>query len=511
MLVSEMAVDHDSTLLDSSSSKKDAHVSSSEELAALDLQLSDLISSASSSPSSLSTSLESALALEKKARLSADLAPTKRCALAILEMCFNAKDWSLLMEHVVLLSKRRAQLKQVVASMIQKVMNEYLQKTPNLETKIKLIECLNGVAAGKIFVEMERARLTLQLARIHEEQGKIKEAGEVLQEVAVETFGAMAKTEKIAFILEQVRLALDRQDYVRAQILSRKVSHRAFADADESKDAEGKKKLSSVVQPPAEGTPSLLELKGRYHKLMIRYYMHDDEYLEACRQYQSLYEDARKAVSKGDEANADTMETDADAETYLPYLQRVCWLVCLSTSGPMQKSLLEQTRTDKAVRDMLPAHHELLTAFGNAEVIGWPELDAKISKALEKEIDVFGAKGSDVRERRVGHLKQRVTEPGILVIAKYYRRITPTRVGELLGLSASDAEKRICTMVNEGHIACKIDRVVGVVDFATAKGESPAAVLDSYAASVRDVVGLVERSSHQISREMQRHGLASKA
>ena len=33
--------------------------------------------------------------------------------------------------------------------------------------------------------------------------------------VAQETYGAMAKTEKIAFILEQVRLCLDRGDYVR--------------------------------------------------------------------------------------------------------------------------------------------------------------------------------------------------------------------------------------------------------------------------------------------------------
>lgn len=32
-----------------------------------------------------------------------------------------------------------------------------------------------------------------------------------------ETFGAMAKTEKIAYILEQVRLCLDRKDFVRAQ------------------------------------------------------------------------------------------------------------------------------------------------------------------------------------------------------------------------------------------------------------------------------------------------------
>ena len=43
-----------------------------------------------------------------------------------------------------------------------------------------------------------------------------------------ETFGAMAKTEKIAFILEQVRLCLAKDDFIRAQILARKISPRAF-------------------------------------------------------------------------------------------------------------------------------------------------------------------------------------------------------------------------------------------------------------------------------------------
>ena len=118
-----------------------------------------------------------------------------------------AKDWNALMENVTLLAKRRAQLKQVITNMVQQAMG-YLESTPDLATKVKVIETLNSVSAGKIFVEIERARLTLQLARIHESQGKVKEAGEVLQEVAVETFGAMAKTEKIAFILEQVRLAV---------------------------------------------------------------------------------------------------------------------------------------------------------------------------------------------------------------------------------------------------------------------------------------------------------------
>lgn len=36
--------------------------------------------------------------------------------------------------------------------------------------------------------------------------------------VPQETFGAMAKSEKVAYILEQVRLCLERKDYVRAQV-----------------------------------------------------------------------------------------------------------------------------------------------------------------------------------------------------------------------------------------------------------------------------------------------------
>ena len=44
-----------------------------------------------------------------------------------------------------------------------------------------------------------------------------------MQEIAVETFGAMHRSEKIAYVLEQMRLCMDNNDFTRAQILSRKV------------------------------------------------------------------------------------------------------------------------------------------------------------------------------------------------------------------------------------------------------------------------------------------------
>ena len=47
------------------------------------------------------------------------------------------------------------------------------------------IEAETGLLAAQIFVEIERARLTKQLAKLKEEEGKVDEAAEILQEVAV--------------------------------------------------------------------------------------------------------------------------------------------------------------------------------------------------------------------------------------------------------------------------------------------------------------------------------------
>ena len=103
----------------------------------------------------------------------------------------------------------------------------------------------------QIFLEVERARLTRMLARIAEDRGKPQEAADIMQEVAVETYGALSKEEKVAFVLEQVRLVLDRGDFARAQILSKKVNPRTFAAADGDKAP----KRDSTIAPPEEVRP----------------------------------------------------------------------------------------------------------------------------------------------------------------------------------------------------------------------------------------------------------------
>ena len=101
--------------------------------------------------------------------------------------------------------------------------SEFLDSVESQEKQVELIKTLQSVTEGKLFVEIDRARLTKRLARIYEQDGKVGDAADAMQEIAVETFGAMHRSEKIAYVLEQMRLCMDNSDFTRAQILGRKV------------------------------------------------------------------------------------------------------------------------------------------------------------------------------------------------------------------------------------------------------------------------------------------------
>ncbi|KAL4330306.1 hypothetical protein HN51_036991 [Arachis hypogaea] len=434
----------------------------------------------------LDASIEQLLNVEKQMRLAGDVAGTRKAVTDILQLCFEARAWKTLNDQIVVLSKRRGQLKQAVTAMVQQAM-QFIDKTPDIETRIELIKTLNSVSAGKIYVEIERARLIKKLAKIKEEQGLIAEAADLMQEIAVETFGAMAKTEKIAFILEQVRLCLDRQDYVRAQILSRKISPRVF-DVDPSKEKKKPKEGDNVVEEAPADIPSLLELKRIYYELMIRYYSHNNDYLEICRCYKAIYE------------IPSVKENPAD---WTPILRKICWYLVLAPHDPMQSSLLNSTLEDKNLSE-IPSFKQLLKQLVTMEVIQWNTLWETYKNDFENE----NISGSSLGEKAAEDLKQRIIEHNILVVSKYYARITLKRLAELLCLSVQEAEKHLSDMVVSKALIAKIDRPMGIVCFQTEKDSND--ILNSWAANLEKLLDLVEKSCHQIHKETMVHKAALK-
>ncbi|KAI5060109.1 hypothetical protein GOP47_0024529 [Adiantum capillus-veneris] len=436
----------------------------------------------------LGLAIEALLNSEKQMRLAADITGTRKVVLAIVQLCRETNSWKQLNEQIVLISKRRAQLKQAVSAMVKQCM-QYIDETPDLETRIELIKTLNTVSAGKIYVELERARLVRRLAKIKEDQGLIAEAADLMQEIAVETFGAMAKTEKIAFILEQVRLCLDRNDYMRAQILARKISPRVFV-ADTGKEKKKPKEGEAIIEEAPPEIPSLLELKRIYYELMIRYYSHNNDYLEICRSFQAIY---------------DTPTVKEDTSQSIPILRKICWYLVLSPHDPMQSSLLNSTLEDKKLID-LPQFRALLKHFVTMEVIQWDSFWSVYESEFNMESSLTG--GALV-PKAFEDLRQRVIEHNILVISKYYARIRLQRFAELLNLSLQETEKHLSEMVVSKALIAKVDRPAGIVSFQTVKDSNE--TLNSWAVNIERLLDLVEKSCHQIHRETMVHRVTLKA
>lgn len=178
--------------------------------------------------------------------------------------------------------------------MVQTVMT-FIDDTPDLDTKLTVIETLRTVTEGKIFVEVERARVTKILSDIKKQQGDLKAAADILCELQVETFGSMERREKTEFILAQVALCIENNDWTQAGILSRKISTRYLArkpkKTPEQLEKEKKareEKLKRGEEVPEEKEDDTTDLKLRYYEQQILLAKHEGKYLEACKHYRQV-------------------------------------------------------------------------------------------------------------------------------------------------------------------------------------------------------------------------------
>lgn len=183
--------------------------------------------------------------------------------MAIIQLCFQKKDWARINSSLQIINKRRAQSKHAIAAIVTEAMT-YLDSTPSEEEKVALITTLKDVCEAKIYVEGESARLHLMLAMIYEANGNIVKACEEIQDVHVETYGSLSREEKADYILHQVRLNLVNNDFVRACIHSRKMNRKMLEEAD------------------------FAMTKKRFFELMVEYHFHEREILEVAKSFQKV-------------------------------------------------------------------------------------------------------------------------------------------------------------------------------------------------------------------------------
>ncbi|XP_018645855.1 proteasome regulatory subunit-related [Schistosoma mansoni] len=411
------------------------------------------------------SAVEQCVSLEKQTRTASDAISTGRLLEAIVEILAESSQWSRLNEHLILMTKKHGQMKQSVSKMVQKAM-EYLDKTPSEPVKLELIEALRNVTEGKIYVETERARLTKELARIKESHGDIEGAAAVLQDLQVETFGSMEKKEKVEFMLEQMRLCLAKKDFIRTQIISNKISTKFFADAENE------------------------DLKLKFYNLMINLNAHDSLYLNISKNYWEIYNS--KSVQE-------------DEQKRLLVLRHVIIYLLLSPYDNEQHDLMCRR---KLVKDMekIQIYFDMLKAFTTQELLKWDEFSKLYEHALRTETDVFSKKTDESEcETRWRDLHLRVIEHNIRVISEYYTRIRLHRLSQLLDLDIDKTEEYLSKLVVNKTIYAKIDRLEGVVHFIAKK--MPTEVLNDWSYNTRNLMALINQTTHLINKERMIHGV----
>lgn len=409
--------------------------------------------------------IDKLMGLERANRGAGAAPETAAVCVNIIRILHNKKDWSAISEYAVLISKRRAQLKAAVQKTVQEIMS-YLDETDE-KTKLVLLETLRDVTAGKIFVELERARLTRILAKIKEDKGDLDSAATIMQETQVETFGGMERREKFDFILEQVRLCMEKNDFIRGAIIAKKIMPRQL-----NKD-------------------ELIDIKLRYYSQMIRIHTHNGDYMEICRAYLEMYE-----------ACKNTGDRDWKRE-----LQLATLLVILSPKDSMQTDLLHKIQALKALEEMR-TYADLLKLFSTDELIRWPTLMEQYKAELSSIAELAKADVKDEDLKWNAALQERVIEHNLRVMSKYYSRIRMQRLAQLLDLSEEDTERKLAAMVSDKKaLWAKIDRPAKIVSFAKPKDAD--AVLNGWATNVSSLLEIVEKTCHLVHRETMVHKMAS--
>lgn len=150
----------------------------------------------------------------------------------------------------------------------------------------------------------------------------------------------------------------------------------------------------------------------------------------------------------------------------------------------------------------LTDHKDLLEAVLRQEVSGVAGMLSRHGAEMDAEADIFGGEDGAVRRE---DFKKRITEHNIMVVAKYYSRLSLDRLAIVLGLSKDEAEESLAGLVIKQAVAAKIDRPAGIVCFTPSQG--PVQVLDHWAESISKLLGLVETTCQKIQKESMQHNV----
>ncbi|EMG47877.1 RPN5 26S proteasome regulatory subunit RPN5 [Candida maltosa Xu316] len=425
--------------------------------------------------------LDKYLVLEKQTRQSSDLASSKRVLSKIVSTLVENNDWEYLNDLITILSKKHGQLKSSIQAFVKDVIDNLDKLDENnkqqLELKMKLIETIRTVTDKKIFVEVERAIVSRQLAEIYlNKLNDLDKAVDILCDLQVETYSLMPFSDKIEYILEQIQLTLQKGDYGQAKILSRKILLKSLKNFDKAD-----------------------QFKATYLKYLIEINIFDYDYISIVKNLLLLID----------------IPLVKESSDYKEYLISIIYYIILSPYDPHQNDLINKIKANPVVTKNVDSKiFKLLDIFTTNELIHWSNIES-----LYK--DFFSSSKIFADKKNYKNLEKRIIEHNLRIINKYYKLIKLERLAYLLQLTVDESEQYVSELVNQGMIVAKINRPQGIVKFDKAKhveGSDPRtsdnhinALLNDWCYDIDKLLEEVDSIGHLINKEEMMYGIKQKS
>mmetsp|Transcript_29680 Transcript_29680/g.42377 ORF Transcript_29680/g.42377 Transcript_29680/m.42377 type:complete len:481 (+) Transcript_29680:54-1496(+) len=450
-----------------------------------------------SAAENLDDAITSLLAMEKKCRVSNDPTNLVKVCKFMLKVCKEQNDWPKLNAVLALINKRCAQIKSVITAVVAEALG-FVDQTPSLEVKMELIKSLKDICAGKIDVESESAKLHFMLSKMYEDRGDLDAACDAIQDVHVETYGSLSKREKAEYILEQIRVALLKKDYIRAMIHSRKMNLKTTEEA------------------------GFEDVKIRFYRMMIEYYMVEKNTWEIAQAYYKIASTPYVPIESSNDANGavemkgETSDISSNAAAVYKAqcteaLESCILFLLMSKYDNHQSDMLYRVKKQltaelkEVATSMQSVFPAAINLFTTKEIIPSPLPDQDVLDSHQSLIypsdpqqpitTTVAATATALRAL----LQDRIVQHNLRVVAAYYRRITTQRLCELLDLSQDQLEGHLAQLCEGGDLFLKIDRPAGIVDFVQKK--MPEQVLTEWSADIGQLLHLMEATCHLINRE----------
>ncbi len=414
---------------------------------------------------------------EKKARLDNDAPKGSQLCIKIIEYVYEKKDYESVNILLISLNKRRNQSREAITQFVKYALNTIYKElnSANLEEeKVKLLNTLVEITQGRIFVEMEFSIAIRELTELHLKKSEIDQAAKLIQDIQIETFGSLERKYKLEYILFQMRILLRKEDYVRTLIVSNKVNRRHLNE---------------------EG---LETLKFEFYDLMIKYYLHEEKYIDVSKSFKTLFDFIKELELKNSPALA------------LPLLPPTVTSNTLFVNYVMFLSICPPELETKNMFNELNLNYKK-NLEGNEDMLNLvvKRLSDDVVYVDERFLGIYGSypifKDYENSVKHIALFRKFWIQHNLIIFEKYFSQVKLDRIATMVGTKASEVETELADMVINNYIYAKINRINSTVNFR--RKQDSGDKLDDLNYDLNKMLEKIENTCHLIHKENLKYGI----